>query len=244
MERCQIGGLVELIFRLKLENFELKHVRRSEDCHSFWDKPWWQLKLCTTCPIIHGCLFLFNNACFCIASRYSIAISWKGSWILCYHDIVTTKRKKHGSLGCGPPGCTRDQDNITCLGSSHRCGGGPQPNKSALHNFYMIFAYFYHQAGLLHFLHFCGLFGGFFSPVCICGNGRKAQGFHKSLASLDQSICKLQDDQFALFLPHKSNLACYASRQWIWCIDVHWMIAFCQAHIAYIHQIHAMSCSS
>ena len=123
MERCQIGGLVELIFRLKLENFELKHVRRSEDCHSFWDTPWWQLKLCTTCPIIHGCLFLFNNACFCIASRYSIAISWKGSWILCYHDIVTTKRKKHGSLGCGPPGCTRDQDNITCLGSSHRCGG-------------------------------------------------------------------------------------------------------------------------
>ena len=94
MERCQIGGLVELIFRLKLENLELKHVRRSEDCHSFWDKPWWQLKLCTTCPIIHGCLFLFNNACFCIASRYSIAISWKGSWILCYHDIVTTKRKK------------------------------------------------------------------------------------------------------------------------------------------------------
>ena len=98
----------------------------------------------------------------------------------------------------------------------------------------MIFTYFYHQAGLLHFLHFCGLFGGFFSPVCIGGNGRKAQGFHKSLASLDQSICKLQDDQFALFLPHKSNLACYASRRWIWCIDVHWMIAFCQAHIAYV----------
>ena len=60
-----------------------------------------------------------------------------------------------------------------------------------------MFTYFYHQAGLLHFLHFCGLFGGFFSPVCICGNGRKAQGFHKSLASVDQSICKLQDDQFA-----------------------------------------------
>lgn len=156
---------------------------------SFWEMHCWQLKLCTTCLVslmictvvaCMQCLFVFvqslENLCLHILQictwhgycRYTFQAGIPSQSLGRELEFCTTmtswlqRGKKDGSLGCRPPATMQSWPPRW----HYMFRLQPRPTNQP----YMMFTYFYHQAGLLHF---CGLFLCF-SPVCICGNGRKA----------------------------------------------------------------------